>query len=226
MKRIMGGLTLLTLAGLLFAMPAAGAASDEQALVERARLTIGDLRHDKEFGNSLSLIKQARAVMIVPRLYKAGFFVGGEGGDGLLLTRAGADGWTGPAFYTLASASFGLQIGAQESELIMFVLTQKGLDALMRDKFTIGAEAGIAIVTLGSSAEAATTANLKADIVVWASSSGAYAGISLNGSVVAPRESFDRGYYGHDVTSSDILLRRSVSNPGASGLREALAKLG
>ena len=63
-----------------------------------------------------------RAMLIAPRIFKAGFFVGGEGGQAVLMTR-GAHGWSDPAFYTVGSASFGLQIGAQESEMIMFVMS-------------------------------------------------------------------------------------------------------
>ncbi len=82
--------------------------------------TLQDLRRDKEFGNARELLRTARAVLIAPRIFKAGFFVGGEGGTALLMVR-GAHGWSDPAFYTVASASFGLQIGAQESEMILFI---------------------------------------------------------------------------------------------------------
>jgi lipid-binding SYLF domain-containing protein len=201
------------------------AMSDEQELVDRARIAVNDAEHDREFGTARDLARHARAVLIVPRLFKAGFFFGGEGGDAVLLARTGA-GWSAPAFYTLASASFGLQIGAQESEVLLFIMTQKALDAVMQNEFKIGADAGLAVVTLGSSAEIATTTALRADIVVWASSTGAYAGISLNGSVIAPRPSFNREYYGQDVTPGDILLRHDVSSPEAHGLQAALSNLG
>jgi len=199
----------------------AHAAGDEQETVTHAAGTLQDLRHDKEFGNARALLHRARAVLIAPRIFKAGFFVGGEGGQAVLLTR-GAHGWSDPAFYQIASASFGLQIGAQESEMIMFVMTDRALQALMRDKFTIGANAGLAIATLGSTVEGATTANAGADIVVWASSSGAYAGISLDGSVVEPRGEDDADYYGRPVTSSQIVLRRAVRNPAAAPLVQTL----
>jgi lipid-binding SYLF domain-containing protein len=195
----------------------AHAASDEQALVDHAIGTLQDLRGDKEFGNARDLLHRARAVLIAPRIFKAGFFVGGEGGQAVLMTR-GAGGWSAPAFYTVASASFGLQIGAQESEMIMFIMSDRALQALMKDNFKIGANAGIAVATLGSTVEGATTANAGADIVVWASSSGAYAGISLDGTVIEPNRSEDANYYGRRLNSSDIVLRRQARNPGASAL--------
>ncbi len=212
------------LAAASVAVPAR-AQSDQQATVDHALGTLQDLRRDKEFGNARQLMRRARAVLIAPRIFKAGFFFGGEGGRAVLLVR-GAHGWSDPAFYTVASASFGLQIGAQESEMIMFIMTERALNALMTDKFKIGANAGIAVATLGSTVEGATTANVGADIIVWASSSGAYAGISLDGSVVAPEREADSNYYGRPVGSADIVLRHGVRNPAASGLVRAVDTLG
>lgn len=209
----------------LLAPPSVYAASDQQDSVDHAIGTLQDLRHDKEFGTALGLMKRARAVAIVPRLFKAGFFVGGEGGTALLMAR-GAKGWSDPAFYIMGSASFGLQIGAQQSELILFVMSERALQAFMRNSFKIGAEAGIAVATLGTSAEAATTTNLHADIIAWASSSGAYAGITLNGTVIEPRDSYNQAYYGRVVKPRDIVLRRAVHNAAADGLVRALNSLG
>jgi lipid-binding SYLF domain-containing protein len=162
--------------------------------------------------------------MIAPRIFKAGFFFGGQGGDALLLVR-GPHGWSDPAFYTIASASFGLQIGAAESEMILFIRTQRALDAVLKSRFKIGGNAGIAVATLGSDVEGATTANGGADIISWASSSGAYAGISLNGSVIEPQRNADESYYGSPVTTGDIVFRHDVSAPGANALRRTLDSL-
>lgn len=191
--------------------------ADGQETVDHSLGTLRDLRGDKEFGNARQLIQRARAVLIAPRIFKAGFFIGGEGGQALLMTRD-AHGWSDPAFYTVASASFGLQIGAQQSEMIMIVMTDRALRALMQDHFKIGANAGLAIATLGSTVEGATTSAVGADVVVWASASGAYAGITLNGTVIEPRQQENAAYYGRQVTTADIVIRRDVRNPRASGL--------
>lgn len=211
-------LGLLTVTG-----TAALAASDQQDLIEHARITLDDLRKDKEFGNGSQLMRRAKGVMIVPSLIKGGFFLGGEGGTGVLLTRGAGHDWSYPAFYTLASASFGLQIGGEEAELIVFALTEKGLQAFMKDQFKIGAQAGLAVVTLGSTAEADTTSALNADLVVWSSSSGAYAGLTLNGSIIKPRDSWNHAYYGKDITPAGIVNRHAVTNHGADALRANLA---
>ncbi len=219
-KRLAGVASILGLlaAPVLTAAPAL-AGPDQQALVDHAIGTLQDLRHDKEFGNARQLLHSARAVLIAPRIFKGAFFVGGEGGQALLMVR-GAHGWSDPAFYTVASASFGLQIGAKESELILIIRSERALQALMRDKFKIGADAGIAIATLGSDVQGATTANVGADIVAWASSSGAFAGISLDGTVISAENGADAAYYGRPLTTADIVLRHEVR--GAGTLRRTL----
>ena len=218
---VLGGVLLAST--VFFATPAF-AGPDQQATVDHAEGTLQDLRRDKEFGNARQLLHTARAVLIAPRIFKGAFFVGGEGGSAVLMVR-GPRGWSDPAFYTVASASFGLQIGAKESELILFIQTDRALEAVMRDNFKIGADAGIAVATLGSDVQGATTANAGADIIAWASSSGAFAGLSLDGSVIAPSRDDDASYYGRPVTSSDIVLRRDVSNPSAAGLVRLLREL-
>jgi lipid-binding SYLF domain-containing protein len=219
MKRWAATATILST--LAFGATPAFAGPDQQADIDHAIGTLQDLRHDKAFGNARQLLQSARAVMIAPRIFKAGFFFGGQGGDAVLMVR-GPHGWSDPAFYTIASASFGLQIGAAESEMILFIRSDRALKAVMRDRFKIGADAGLAVATLGSDVEGATTANAGADIIVWASSAGAYAGITLNGSIIEPQRHADASYYGRPVTTGDIVLRHDVSAPGASALRRTL----
>jgi lipid-binding SYLF domain-containing protein len=219
-------LGVLALAGtILLATNPARAASDAANLVDRARITVDDLRKDKEFGNAVSLMRSAKGVLIVPSLVKGGFFFGAEGGEGVLLTRGAGNNWSYPAFYTLASASFGLQIGLEQSELVVFVMSDKAMNAFMQNEVKLGAEAGLAVVTLGSTGEVATTTAGSADIVVWSSASGAYAGLTLNGSVVKPRDSWNDSYYGHTESVADIVTRHAATNPGADGLRTALASV-
>lgn len=207
-----------------FMMPRAAKASDQQNLVEEARITLDHLKTDQEFGTAKQLLRKARAVLIVPDLVKAGFFLGGEGGDGVLLARSGNGTWTDPAFYTLASASFGFQIGIQSAEVIMIIESDRALMALEQDQFKFGAQAGIAVVTLGSSAQAASSTALdSADIIVWSSASGAYAGVTLEGSLVKPRDSYNESYYGRPIAVREILNMNEGHNAGANGLREALS---
>ena len=206
-------------------LPAALAATDQETLVDRSRITIDDLKRDPAFGSARDLMHHARAILIVPRLFKAGFFFGGEGGKAVLLVHGANGGWSAPAFYTIGSASFGLQIGLEQSEMVVFVMSQKALDAIIHDKFKIGADAGIAVATLGSNVEGGTTAAVGADIVSWASSSGAYAGISLNGSIIAPSHDDDAAYYGHAEPTQQIIYHNSDRDPNGTALRQSLASV-
>jgi SH3 domain-containing YSC84-like protein 1 len=216
----------LALLGCVLAAPlAARAETDQQVVVDRACNTIEDLRHDKAFGNARELLHKARAVLIVPRLYKGGFIVGGEGGNGVLLVHGSGNTWSDPAFYGIGAASFGLQAGLEQSEAVLLVMTQKGLDALLRNQFKIGAQAGIAVATLGSGVEGAIGGASGPDIVVWSSSSGVYAGISLDGSVIRAQADDDHAYYGRPVTTRDILFGHGGAAPHAMALRRALGTI-
>ncbi len=223
MNRIIGLAAAALLGAALLVPSPVLAATDQQNLVDKARMTLDDLRHDKEFGNAQTLLHRARAVLIIPNLVKAGFFLGGEGGDGVMLARSAGGTWTDPAFYTMASASFGLQIGIQSAEVVMLIMTDRALTALEQDQFKFGAQASLAVVTLGSNAQAATSTALdSADIIVWASASGAYAGLTLEGSLVKPRDSYNETYYGRPIAVREILNTNDVHNPGADALRKAL----
>lgn len=130
---------IAALATVLLAPLAAHAQNDQQPVVDRAKSAVGDMRHNKAFGNARQLMQSARAVLIVPCLFKGGFIVGGEGGQGVPLVRGPGNTWSNPAFFGIGSASFGLQAGLEQSEAVLLVMTQKGLDALMRDQFKVGA---------------------------------------------------------------------------------------
>jgi lipid-binding SYLF domain-containing protein len=194
---------LAAAAASLFAGPAF-AANDAQDLVRRARITLDEARHDQQFGDAPRLFHRAHAVMVVPQFVKGGLFLGGEGGNAVLFTPSG-EGWGNPLFYTLAAVSFGLQIGIEEAEVVLFVMSQKALRAWTQDSFTLGAKAGLTVLVVGSNASAAATANANVDVIAWAKSKGAYAGITLEGSGIKPRDEYNIQYYGHSVSPNRVL---------------------
>ena len=171
---------IMSLAAAFIATPAA--ASDKSELLHDANQTVNNLKQDPAFAQAARMIDGARAVYIVPKLVKAGFIFGAEGGDGVLLVRHGHN-WGRPTFYGMGSASFGLQIGLEQAELVFIINSDRALRGIEQGNVKLGAGAGLTVVNLSSGAEGATTAN-GGDIVVWTSGSGAYAGISFNGSVI------------------------------------------
>jgi lipid-binding SYLF domain-containing protein len=215
---------LLLLGVVLLAPLAARAETEQQVVVDRASRTIADLTRDKAFGNARQLLHQARAILIIPRLFKGGFIVGGEGGTGVLLVRGRENSWSDPAFYAIGSASFGLQAGLAQSEAVLLVMTQRGLDALLRDQFKFGAQAGIAVANLGSGVEGAVSSG-GPDIVVWSSSSGVYAGIALDGSIIRAQPEDNRAYYGRPLTTRGVLFGPAALEPHATVLRRELASI-
>jgi lipid-binding SYLF domain-containing protein len=190
MNRLFPKLAAATaLTALVFAAPAQ--ASDKGELLRDANTTVNALKHDPAFGTARTMLQNARAVYIVPKLVKGGFIFGAEGGDGVLLRRTGK-GWSEPSFYGMGSASFGLQAGLEQAELVFIINSDRALSGIEHGNFKLGAGAGLTVVTLSSGAEGATTAH-GGDIVVWTSGTGAYAGISLNGSVIGPDKDMNAG---------------------------------
>jgi lipid-binding SYLF domain-containing protein len=202
----------------------ASAQSEQQTLVDRATLTVQELLSAPNSGDRQWAMKRAKAVMICPRVFRASFLFGGAGGDCVLVARNANNEWSSPAFFQISSASFGLQAGVQESEILLVILTDKGLKAVMDDRFKIGGDASVAFAQMGAGVEAATTAALHADILAFAQSAGLYAGISLNGSLITAKSDWDRAYYGRDVGAREIVIDRVVNNPGADPLRGILAR--
>jgi lipid-binding SYLF domain-containing protein len=214
----------LAFAALLFNTPGASAAASEQMeTLNRAAITIDHMKSDPAFEKARTMMKDAKAVLVVPRLVKGGFIFGAEGGNGVLMKKNGA-GWSSPAFYTLGSASFGLQAGLEQAEVVMLIMSDRALDAVTRSEFKIGAGLGLTMVNLSAGAEAATPPNLSGDIIIWTSAKGLYGGLTLNGSIVKPRDDWNTAFYGRRVQVSDILADR-VRSPIGNPIGQHLASL-
>lgn len=200
----------------------AHAQAEQQALVDQSTLSANDLLGEST--EARRLLRRARAVMIFPRVFKGGFILGGEGGGGVLVGRDGGGNWTSPAFYGMGSASVGLQIGVSDSQIIVFIMNDRALIAVMDSQFKFGGDASIAVATIGAGIEGSTTAALRADIVTLSKSRGLFAGVSLEGSLMAARSSWNEAYYGRPASAQQIVVGAEVHNPGADPLRAALAR--
>ncbi len=206
--------------------PATGAASDQgrmeaQQLVERSQMTFNSFVNDAKMGAMRDLLPRARGVFIVPQQIKGAFIVGAQGGSGVLVQRVrDTNEWAGPAFYTAAGASFGLQAGAQAAEVVLLIMSERGITAFMSNSFKLGLDAGIAVGPMGVGASAAT-ANLSADILSFSRSKGLYGGVALDGTVIAPRDKWNFAYYEKSVKPTDILVK-GFKSPQAEGLLRAI----
>ena len=211
------------LALLLLAAPA-NAQTEQQTLVDRATLTVQEMFSDQVNPDARRLLKNAKGIMICPRVFKAGFIIGGQAGACVLIGAANGA-WSNPAFYGFGSGSIGFQIGVQDAQIAFIILTEKGLAALMDSQFKIGADASVAVASFGAGISGATTAALRADIIAFAQARGLFAGIALDGSLISQRSDWNQAYYGKFLSPQDIVLNRQGNNQGADPLREVLAQL-
>jgi SH3 domain-containing YSC84-like protein 1 len=196
----------------------------QRDLLLKSQATLESLLSDPDYPSLLSLVNRAKAVLIVPRMLKLSLFFGGHGGSGVLLSR-GPDGkWSYPAFYTVGGINYGLQVGGQSSELILTIMSEKGLEALLQHELTLGADAGASIGTLGRGAYVSTGLGPDADVYAFARSAGLYVGISLDGTVVTPDPSWNKALYGEDATPQSILVQHRHSNVNADRLVAAMPK--
>ncbi|TXF96754.1 lipid-binding SYLF domain-containing protein [Massilia arenae] len=181
---------------------------ETQARVDAAQATLNNFVRDPDMGWFREHVGHAKAVLISPDIVQAGFIVGGSGGSAVLIARKG-DAWAGPAFYRIAAGSIGLQAGAQASEMVALVMTEKGLNSLLSTTFKLGADVSVAAGPVG----AGTGAPLNADMVVYTRSKGLYGGLNLDGTVISVDDGRNHAYYGAGATPVEILVTRSVSNP-------------
>ena len=190
--------------------------SEPEQLVDRSRLSFQSMMSDNQYPGLVDLATRAKAIIIVPNLIRAGFFFGGRGGNAVMLVRSAEGQWSPPAFYTLGGLSFGLQFGGQTSELVITVMTEKGLNAVLDRQVTLGGDAGLAIGELGKGVNAATGLGLKSDMYAFARSQGLFVGVSLEGSVIAPRYTWNQQVYGAEATPRSILVENTASSTAPS----------
>lgn len=221
-RGIRGGVLALAVA-LMAAGATARAASPEQELVEKATLTAEKIVNDPTLPTLRAMLKEAKGVLVVPSLIKGSFILGAAGGSGVLLARNAQGEWSDPAFYTLGAGSIGIQAGVQDSEVVLVIRTEKGLNAILDRPFKVGADGSVAVGPAGGAGvSAGTTAGLGADIYSYAKTRGVFAGLSLDGTAILKRDSWNVAYYGKGATPRGILIERKFRNPAADRLRRAL----
>jgi len=204
---------------LLIAPSVQASQSDAEVLIGKAELTVKSFATDQSADFFKKTAKDAKAILIIPQSIKGAFLVGGSGGSGVLLARNSETGeWGYPAFYTLGALSIGLQIGGESSEIMLMIMTDRGMEKLLTSSFKLGADASVAAGPVGGGMAAKT-----ADVYSYSLSKGAYVGASLDGAVVKTRDGLNEAYYGKKVSPTDIVIRKSVSNQHADALRMALA---
>ena len=197
-----------------------------QLLVDKAQITLKDFMSDPNYIWLHEHVRDAKGVLIFLQLIKGGFIWGGSGGTGVFLARDPKTGnWSEPAFYTIGSVTFGLQIGGEAAQVVMLAMTQKAVESLLTSSVKLGGDVSVALGPVGAGAKAgADIPSVTGDFISFAKSKGLYAGLNLEGAVVGVRDSLNRAYYGKGVRPADIIVAHAVSNRGANELRAILRK--
>ena len=203
-------------ASMLLATSAFAALSkDEVKRLSEAGTILTELRDSPDKGIPEDLWSKAQCVVVIPSMKKAAFVVGGEYGSGVMSCRT--NGWSAPVFMQLAKGSWGLQIGAQQVDLVLLVMNRRGLDKLLEDKVSLGADASVAAGPVGRAASAATDAQMSAEMLAYSRSQGVFAGIDLSGGVLRPDKEADARAYGSGVTAREVVTgAKSVTAPEAA----------
>ena len=215
---------ILVLFLLAFALGACGSSESEdeqQALVEKANASAKRFAADPDMSWFRENLNEAEGVLIIPTSIKGGLIIGGSGGSGVMMVRNPVFGWSYPAFYTMGSITFGLQIGGEVQEIVLVIMSKAGRDALLTNEVKLGGDVSVAAGPVGAGMKAQT-----ADVLAYSRTKGGlYGGLNIEGAVIATREDWNRSYYGGDVRAVDILITGRVSNPAADPLRDTIAKV-
>ncbi|MEZ5893172.1 MAG: lipid-binding SYLF domain-containing protein [Parvularculaceae bacterium] len=219
LKRLVMFIGLIGLGLAALAAPAAAKPKSEKAsnLVVKAADTVSYFANDSAFEPLWSTADDAKAMVIIPSSYRGGFIVGASGGNAIMIARNEDGSWSEPTFFTVGSVSFGFQAGVENSETILLVMTQRGVEHLLSTTVKLGADLSIAAGPIGAGAKAQTV-----DVLAFSRSRGLYGGVSLEGAILKSRGSWNREYYGANVTPADIIYRERVSEPRSVVLQNAV----
>lgn len=202
---------------MMCAAGAARAANDQQQTVDDATAAVQMMKTETGIAKS-GLLRRAKAVLIVPSAVDVALGIGGAGGRAVLLVH-GPHGWSDPAFYSVATASAGAQLGAKQVTSVLLIMSDRALRSFLQDSnVTVGAQANLTAVRFDANRVAQLGG---ADVVLWSKSQGLFAGAAVQAQGFVQNNTSNQAYYGRNVTVAQI-ADGSVRNPAADRLRAAL----
>jgi lipid-binding SYLF domain-containing protein len=208
----------------LFAASAFAGEAEDRRLRESSEV-LSEIMGTSDKAIPQDLFAKAQCAVIVPGLKKGGFILGAKFGRGFASCRQGdGKGWTGPVAVRVEGGSVGFQIGGAESDVIMLIMSQKGMDRLLSSKFTVGGEATAAAGPVGRDATAQTDATMRAEILSWSRSRGVFGGIALQGATLRDDADVDKALYGGAIDRRDVLTGKKDVPEAAKPLIEQLNK--
>ncbi len=187
--------------------------------LSRAATVIDEVMASPDRSIPQDLLNRAACVIVVPNMKKAAFVVGGEYGRGFAeCRRPDGVGWAAPAAVRMEGGSVGFQIGGEEADIVMLVMSRDGMRKLIDDKVTLGANASVAAGPVGRNTNAQTDLKMRAEILTWSRARGAFAGIALKGATVRPDDKENTEIYGQPYTMRHLVMDRVAPTPEARPL--------
>lgn len=226
-KLAMAGAAILLLAGCsnLSGGNSASNSDKAQKLVDKSKTTVCSFRaipQDKIA--TRKLFSNAKGVVVLPSVVRGGYIGGIDSGSGTLITKGNSGNWGYPSFYSVNNVSIGFQAGIDNTEMVLFLMSNKAVDAVIKNQFRFGADAGLSVAVWGGGAEGSTTTNMGTDIVVLNKTKlGLYGGVSLKSGALVRRKDLNEAYYGQGASPITINQEHSQANDNAQGLRMALS---
>lgn len=212
---------------ILAAAAASRAASKQEERLEDARQVLQQIMDTPDKGVPQDLLARAACVGIIPSVKKLAIGFGGQHGAGFVLCRKnrGTGAWGAPSGFSMSGGSFGLQLGASATDYVLLFMNQDGVEKLLQDKFTLGADAAVAAGPVGRNASAATDAQMTAKVLSYSRSKGLFGGVALNGAVLRPSGDDNEALYGKKVPARQLLLEGTIAPPrSAQPLLQLLTK--
>ncbi len=225
MKRSLPVAVVLGVFTLLGSMAWATAEGDSVERLQKSGAVLKEIMAAPDKGIPEEVLDDAKCIVVVPHLIKAGFIVGGKHGRGVASCRT-ARGWSAPAFISVGGGSWGLQIGAEGVDLVMLVMNEKGLQHLLSSKFQLSGEGSAAAGPVGRHASAGTDWKLDSELLTYSRSKGAFAGLTLEGAVVEQDSDSTTAIYGKDVPFRRILMGEVKPPAAAAPFMAALSMAG
>jgi lipid-binding SYLF domain-containing protein len=183
-------------------------------LVEESGLVLDQIQQMPDQNIPENLLRDCSAIAIFPNTISAGLGIGGKYGQGIIMVKDDKKRlWSAPALFTIAGGSWGLQIGGQATDFVLLIMNRRSVDGILDGKFKLGADASVAGGPVGRAAEASTDIQLKGGILSYSRSRGLFAGVKLEGAVIAQHWDGDKELYGKSLSAREILLENKAKMP-------------
>ena len=192
-------------------------------LIYSSEDSLKNLIKNKELSNLPDYLKNARAILIFPEIYEGGLIFGAKGGNGILLIRRSESNFSGPFFYSIGGVSFGLQLGVKSAQVAMAIMTNRGLNSILKERVKLGVDVDTALINTGIGYSAESTLRL-ADIYSFSDNAGLFIGGSFEGTYLQPRNDLNKIIHGVELSSDEILSNKSIKK-GIGNLSKILLEI-